>query len=334
MRAKLFDWVLHCTKVTQIEDKNVFFTACQYVDGFYAKVGRDMPKKDLQLTAIACIFIASKLLDTVCLKLSFCRDVLGHKKFSSAQILEKEAEVIQLCRWELTRHTQYDVFQLLILMLNARVQDDSMPKEIVKFVSEFETLALNLVRADQISSNLTPQFDYVLRCAGLIQVALGYSVVQNQDTFKSASPNHCSYDLFKAYVGKIVAEWRVVCETKLGRSLLFVRQVGLRLALQIAEAQESYVNELQDFVIFGEPFKEFAQRLVQADLAAKQSIKQEILNKQAAHSQPHTKRSSTSLRLRSVASYASPTANHASRLLPSSKPAAKGGKYLTIHGKL
>ncbi len=83
MRAKLFDWVLHCTKVTQIEDKNVFFTSCQYIDHFYAKIDTDMPKRDLQLTAIACIFIASKLLDTICLKLSFCRDVLGHKKFSS-----------------------------------------------------------------------------------------------------------------------------------------------------------------------------------------------------------------------------------------------------------
>jgi hypothetical protein len=94
MRAKLFDWVLHCTKVTHIEDKNVFFTACQYIDAYYAKVQQEMPKKDLQLTAIACIFMASKLLDTICLKMSFCRDVLGHKKFSSQQILEKESEVI------------------------------------------------------------------------------------------------------------------------------------------------------------------------------------------------------------------------------------------------
>lgn len=148
MRAKLLDWVLHCTKVTQVEDKNVFFTACQYIDSFYYKVDKVMPKKDLQLTAIACIFIASKLLDTVCLKLTFCRDVLGHKKFSASEILEKESEIIQTCSWGLTGQTQYDVFQLLILMLNNRVQDDFMPKEVVKFVSEFETFALNLVRAD------------------------------------------------------------------------------------------------------------------------------------------------------------------------------------------
>ena len=36
MRAKLVDWVLHCTKVTQIEDKNVFFLAVAYIDSYYA----------------------------------------------------------------------------------------------------------------------------------------------------------------------------------------------------------------------------------------------------------------------------------------------------------
>ena len=78
MRAKLYDWVLHCTKVTQIEDKNVFFTAVQYIDSYYSKTPEEMPKKDLQLTAITCILIASKLLETVSLKLDFCMDVLGH----------------------------------------------------------------------------------------------------------------------------------------------------------------------------------------------------------------------------------------------------------------
>ncbi len=73
-----------------------------------------------------------------------------------------------MCKWELTDPTQYDVFQLLILMLNSRVQDDSMPKEIVKFISEFETMALNLVRADQICSNQSSEFNYIMRCSGLI----------------------------------------------------------------------------------------------------------------------------------------------------------------------
>jgi hypothetical protein len=64
-----------------------------------------MPKKDLQLTAVACILIASKLLETVSLKLEFCMDVLGHKKFDQEQILVKENEVLGLCNWELNKPT-------------------------------------------------------------------------------------------------------------------------------------------------------------------------------------------------------------------------------------
>ena len=121
MRAKLYDWVLHCTKVTQIEDKNVFFTAVQYIDSYYSKVEVEMPKRDLQLTAITCILIASKLLETVSLKLDFCMDVLGHKKYSHEQILTKENEILELCRWQLNKPTQYDVYQLVLMMLNMRI---------------------------------------------------------------------------------------------------------------------------------------------------------------------------------------------------------------------
>lgn len=121
MRAKLYDWVLHCTKVTQIEDKNVFFTAVQYIDMFYSRIKTEMPKKDLQLTAVACILMASKLLETVSLKLDFCMDVLGHKKYDQEQILRKESEILGLCKWELNKPTQYDVYQLVIMMLNKRI---------------------------------------------------------------------------------------------------------------------------------------------------------------------------------------------------------------------
>jgi len=41
-----------------------------------------MQKKDLQLTAISSIFIASKLLETVSLKMEFCIHTLGHGKYS------------------------------------------------------------------------------------------------------------------------------------------------------------------------------------------------------------------------------------------------------------
>jgi len=52
------------------------------IDFYYTKISKPMPKKDLQLTAITCILIASKLLETVALKLEFFLATLGHGKYS------------------------------------------------------------------------------------------------------------------------------------------------------------------------------------------------------------------------------------------------------------
>jgi hypothetical protein len=136
-----------------------------------------MPKKDLQLTAITCILMASKLLETVSLKLDFCMDVLGHKKYTHEEILLKENSVIELCRWQLNKPTQYDVYQLVLMMLNQRIQSSPQTREILTYITEFETLGLQLMRADQISSNHEVHLSQVVRVAALLQIAIGYTSV-------------------------------------------------------------------------------------------------------------------------------------------------------------
>jgi len=101
MRLKLLDWIYHCTKVCQTEDRNVFFKAVQIVDQYYARVpsvpladsltDEVVDKKDLQLTAVTALLMASKLIDLKSLKMNFCVQTLGHKKYNSDQILKKES---------------------------------------------------------------------------------------------------------------------------------------------------------------------------------------------------------------------------------------------------
>jgi hypothetical protein len=54
------------------------------------------------LTAISAIFIASKLLETVSLKMEFCIQTLGHGKYSREQILKKERLIMQVANWEIS----------------------------------------------------------------------------------------------------------------------------------------------------------------------------------------------------------------------------------------
>jgi hypothetical protein len=35
LRARLLDWILHCTQVCEMEDKNIYFIVVRLVDFFY-----------------------------------------------------------------------------------------------------------------------------------------------------------------------------------------------------------------------------------------------------------------------------------------------------------
>ena len=41
LRARLIDWILHCTQVCEMEDRNIFFMVVRIVDFFYCNVQGD-----------------------------------------------------------------------------------------------------------------------------------------------------------------------------------------------------------------------------------------------------------------------------------------------------
>jgi len=38
LRARLIDWILHCTQVCEMDDRNIFFMVVRIVDFFYCNV--------------------------------------------------------------------------------------------------------------------------------------------------------------------------------------------------------------------------------------------------------------------------------------------------------
>lgn len=63
MRASVVDWLFEVGTKLQIEDKGVIFQAINLMDRYYDKQPKSMPTKDLQLTAVTALFIASKNLE-------------------------------------------------------------------------------------------------------------------------------------------------------------------------------------------------------------------------------------------------------------------------------
>jgi len=80
MWVRLVDWVFHCCKVCGIQDLNVYFTALNLIRRHAPS--SEQNRKDLQLTAVASIFISTKLIETKPLRLEFCLETLGHGKYT------------------------------------------------------------------------------------------------------------------------------------------------------------------------------------------------------------------------------------------------------------
>jgi hypothetical protein len=65
-----------------MEDKTVLFQAINLMDRFYSTSNEQHPVKDLQLTAVTALFLASKNLEVDPLDLSTCVKTLCFNKYS------------------------------------------------------------------------------------------------------------------------------------------------------------------------------------------------------------------------------------------------------------
>ena len=70
-----------------IEDRTVIYQAINLMDRYYEVIQHSLPQKDLQLTAVTALFIASKNLEVEPLDLKTCVKDLCYNKYSKAAFL-------------------------------------------------------------------------------------------------------------------------------------------------------------------------------------------------------------------------------------------------------
>ena len=100
LRASVIDWLFEVAMKLTIEDKSVVFQAINLMDRFYNKQTESMSTKDLQLTAVTALFIASKNLEVDPLDLQTCLKTLCFNKYSRKQFLKKEEGIRRATSYE------------------------------------------------------------------------------------------------------------------------------------------------------------------------------------------------------------------------------------------
>lgn len=117
LRASVIDWLFEIGTKLNIEDKSVLFQAINLMDRFYDRVEISLPTKDLQLTAVTSLFVASKNLEVEPIELSTCSKILCFNKYTKAQFLRKEGEIRRATNYENEAPTVLDCMMFYLRMI-------------------------------------------------------------------------------------------------------------------------------------------------------------------------------------------------------------------------
>jgi len=147
---KVIDWLYEVIEKFKISDRSIMFQAIELMDLYYRRCPPNMQTLDLQLTAVACFFVAAKniMLDPFTLQNAI--DNMCYSKFSTQEFLEKEHDIRKVCGYvnELPNHLDYASFFMKLVKLEffhhlrekRGYQISKVLKSTNDFFKEFETL--------------------------------------------------------------------------------------------------------------------------------------------------------------------------------------------------
>ena len=130
----------------------------------------------MQLTAIASIFIASKLIQISHISMQFCYSNLGHNKYSIKQIEDRECDILRLSEWNISEEpTLYEVFELTIMKIKKEMQGKISQFVMVEFIRDFQSIAFCLLRSAMLLVNISQKSLFTV-VSSVITLALGFKL--------------------------------------------------------------------------------------------------------------------------------------------------------------
>ena len=155
LRAAVIDWLFEVATKVNIEDRGVIFQAVLLMDRFYDRQASSLPTRDLQLTAVTALFIASKNLEVDPLHLDACVTDLCFEKYSRADFLKKENQIRLATDYENEAPLIIDFVMLYLRLLRKELQQslDCLPGT-SQFLLEVQTTAYDLTKSFVIDASV------------------------------------------------------------------------------------------------------------------------------------------------------------------------------------
>lgn len=138
-----------------MEDKSIVFQAINLMDRYYDSLTTSMPAKDLQLTAVTSLWIASKNLEVEPLCLKTCCQVLCFNKYSKTQFLQKEFDIRKSTNYvnEAPSILDFLIFYMRCIKRQVQLVID-YNQDIEVFIQDIQTIAYDLSKSVIVDSGL------------------------------------------------------------------------------------------------------------------------------------------------------------------------------------
>eukprot|EP00826_Nyctotherus_ovalis_P039941 TRINITY_DN387_c0_g1_i3.p1 TRINITY_DN387_c0_g1~~TRINITY_DN387_c0_g1_i3.p1 ORF type:complete len:364 (-),score=43.02 TRINITY_DN387_c0_g1_i3:342-1433(-) len=115
LRAKMVDWMIEVTNIFELQHQT-FFLAVMLMDLFYANTRDWFNSKDVHLTGMVSMFVASKYVDYVCIKMKELVNDVGHGEFSVDEVKAKEREMMRTLGFVIMFPTVFTFLEYLLQM--------------------------------------------------------------------------------------------------------------------------------------------------------------------------------------------------------------------------
>ena len=129
------------------------------MDALYSTdCNRAKPSKDLQLTGVTCLFIASKNLEVEPLDMHTCKNTLLFRKYTQEQILDKEKDIRQAIHYvnEVPSTLDFLVFYHKLIKLNIQNMTNCTT-DTQNFIADILQSAYEIIKSMMLDSS-TYQF--------------------------------------------------------------------------------------------------------------------------------------------------------------------------------
>ena len=132
-RAKMVDWMLEVFYLTK-SDHTTFELAVHIMDKYISMTKKILDDSDIHLIGLTCVYISSKMMDNIPLKLFHIITNIGKGVFSRVDIIEKEKEISNTINYDFIFAGIYDFLLAFFHDLNVnyyRIINKLKGKEII-----------------------------------------------------------------------------------------------------------------------------------------------------------------------------------------------------------